>query len=182
MAGATDSRQFGFVTTANWHRLAAALSERGRSGTDVLVDCGRFGPATPMALLTAADLVLIAVRPRVRDWEVARCLTGQLRSVVEPDRLGLAVCATNPLGTMAVEQYLGLYAIVSLPDNRRVAMAFSDRTRRPVRFRRSRLVRRAVRTASLLHVVVNSHRPTVPPQVGTSTARHDQYHESKRSG
>jgi hypothetical protein len=179
MAGPTDSTQFRFVTTAAWHRLATALRELGQSGSDVLVDCGRFGPTTPMALLTAADLVLIALRPRLRDWGAARCLSGQLRSVIDTDRLGLAVCATTPLGTMAVEQYLGLYAIVALPENRGVAMTFSDGARRPVRFRRSRIVRTAVRTASLLHVVVNKHPPPVPPPAMTSAVRRC---ESKRSG
>jgi hypothetical protein len=181
MAGLADSTQLRFVPTAAWHRLAAALSDRGRSGSDVLVDCGRFGPATPMALLTAADLVLIAVRPRARDWGTARCLAGQLRSVIDPDRLGLAACATNPLGTMAVEQYLGLYAIVALPNNRGVAMAFSDGARRPMRFRRSRLVRTAIRTASLLHVAVNKHPPTASSPLGMSTSGHDRHYESKWS-
>jgi hypothetical protein len=180
LAGLTDSTQLRFVTTAAWHALAAALTDVGRSGPDVLVDCGRFGPATPMALLTAADLVLITVRPRARDRAAASSLAGQLRAVIDPDRLGLAVCATTPLGTMAVEQDLGLYAIVALPSSRKVAMAFSDGTRQPVRFRRSRLVRTAVRTASLLHVVVNTHPSKVP--IGTSTVRHDHQYESKWSG
>ncbi|HYS40000.1 MAG TPA: ParA family protein [Pseudonocardiaceae bacterium] len=182
MAGLTDSTQLRFITSAAWHRLANALSELSRSGSDVLVDCGRFGSTTPMPLLTAADLVLIAVRPRERDWGAARCLAGQLRSVTDADRLGLAVCATTPLGTMATEQYLGLYAIVALPNNRRVAMAFSDRRRRSVGFGRSRLVRTAARTASLLHVVVNKDQSTVPPQVGAARVFDGPQYESKWSG
>jgi hypothetical protein len=182
MAGPADPTQLRFVASAGWHRLATALSELSRSGHDVLVDCGRFGSGTPMALLTAADLVLIAVRPKAWDWGAARCLAGQLRSVIDPDRLGLAVCATTPLGTMAAEQYLGLYAIVALPSNRRVAMAFSDGVRRPVGFRRSRLVRTAARTASLLHVVVNARHPTVPAPVGTAKVFSGHQYESKSSG
>lgn len=153
--GFPDTTQLRFVTVDGWYRLADELSELSRSGTDVLVDCGRFGPTTPMALLRAADLVLIGVRPSLRDRGPARCLAGRLRSMVDPEKLGLAVLATTTLGTADVERHLGLYAMVSLPANRRVANAFSGGARRPVWSSRSRLVRTATHTASLMHVVLN---------------------------
>jgi cellulose biosynthesis protein BcsQ len=182
LAGLTDWTQLRFVTPADWHRLATALSEHSRSGSDVIVDCGRFGPATPMPMLTAADLVLIAVRPSLLDRNSARCLAGQLRSVIHPDKLGLAVCATTTLGTIEVEQHLGLYAMLALPDNRRVARTFSGGRRRPIRFRRSRLVRTATHSASLLHVVLNQQRSTVPAPQATAMAFDGNRYDAKSSG
>lgn len=182
LAGLTDWTQLRFVTPAVWHRLATALSEHSRSGSDVIVDCGRFGPATPMPLLRTADLVLIAVRPSLRDRSAARCLAGQLRSAIDPDRLGVAVCATNTLGTIEVEQHLGLYAMLALPDDRRVARTFSDGRRRPIRFRRSHLVRTATHSASLLHVVLNQERSAVSAPPATAMAFDGNRYDFKSNG
>lgn len=154
LAGLTDPAQIRFMDPAAWHRLAAAFSDLGRrqsSGADVLIDCGRFGPHTPIPLLCAADLVLVAARPQLRYTNAARCLTTQLRSIVDPARIALAACAASTFHTLEMERRIGIPVGVELPDDRRVASVFSDGGRRPVGFRRSRLVRTATRNALWLH-------------------------------
>lgn len=66
-----------------WSAVAGAL--RDVPGTDVLVDCGRVTPGTPvLPLLTAADAVVLCVRPMVEAYahlrERLRWLAGQLRA------------------------------------------------------------------------------------------------------
>jgi hypothetical protein len=164
MAGPADPAHLRFVDTAAWRRLATGLSGISRPqscGVDVLVDCGRFGPATPLALLCAADLVLIGVRPARRHAVAARCLATRLGSVLEPGRLGLAVCAASTLTTLDMERWVGLPAIVELPSDQRVARVFSDGARRPTGFHRSRLLRAAVRTSARLHRTLNESTPSV---------------------
>src|SRR6266702_2623784 len=173
------------IETANSGVSGPAKLDRHLQRVPGVPDCllmAGLTDSTQLRFITSAAWHRLANAPRERDWGAARCLAGQLRSVTDADRLGLAVCATTPLGTMATEQYLGLYAIVALPNNRRVAMAFSDRSRRSVGFGRSRLVRTAARTASLLHVVVNKDQSTVPPQVGAARVFDGPQYESKWSG
>jgi hypothetical protein len=182
LTGFADMTQLRFVTVDGWYRLADELSELSRSGTDVLVDCGRLGTTTPMPLLRAADLVLIAVRPNLRDRGPARSLVGRLRSMVDPEKLGLAVLATTRQGTADVERHLGLYAMVSLPANRRVAMSFSHGARRPVWSSRSRLVRTATHAASLMHVVLNQDRSTAATPADAVRSFDGNRYESKSNG
>jgi hypothetical protein len=154
LAGLADPAQIRFMEPAAWHRLAAAFADLGRHrprGADVLIDCGRFGPHTPLPLLCAADLVLIAARPQLRHTNAARCLISQLRSIVDPGRIALAACATSTFRTLEMERRIGIPAVVELPDDRRAARVFSDGVRRPVGLGRSRLVRAATRNALRLH-------------------------------
>jgi hypothetical protein len=162
LAGVQDAAAARFVEAAGWARLAAALANLARrgpgGGADVLVDCGRYGSDTPVPLLTAADLIVVAARPDERQAMAARCLAGRLRSVVGPDRLGLMACAASAFDTVRLEEQVGLYVVVALPRHRRVAGVFSDGARRPAGYHRSRLVRAAARAADLLHDTLNNDR------------------------
>ncbi len=65
-----------------WPTVAAGL--RDAAGVDVLVDCGRVTPGTPvLTVLTAADAVVLCVRPSVEAYahlrERLRWLAGPLR-------------------------------------------------------------------------------------------------------
>jgi cellulose biosynthesis protein BcsQ len=158
LAGLPDPARIQFVRGSAWHRLAHALAGISRpqpDGVDVIVDCGRFGPDTPLSVLSAADLVLVALRPQQRHVASAQHLVGRLGQMIGSDRLGLAVCATSPFRTIDAEQRIGVPAVVALPHDARCARVFSDGGRRPVGFRRSRLIRAATHTAQRLHDVLN---------------------------
>jgi hypothetical protein len=173
LAGLSDPTQLRFVSTRQWRRVAcslSALSRRRQNGVDVLVDCGRFGPNTPMSVVTAADLVLIAVRPQLRHMATTRSLAGRLHSIIEADRLGLAVCATSTLRTMDVERWTGLRAVVQFPNSPKTARVFSDGDRHLPRLNRSRLIRGAANAASRLHEILNDGQPTAATTGTTMTA------------
>jgi cellulose biosynthesis protein BcsQ len=159
LAGLIDPMHLSFVMS-EWHRLSSALADLSRpcKGVDVLVDCGRFSPDTPLSLLAAADLVLIAVRPGHREATAARYLLSQLRSIVPIEKLGLAVCATSTLRTLELEQQVGVCAALELPNDVRIAQVFSHGGHRPLRWHRSRLVRKAYDGATRLHVTLNEQR------------------------
>ena len=159
LAGLIDPTHLSFVMS-EWSRLSRALAEVSRPGrgVDVLVDCGRFGADTPLSVLAAADLVLIGVRPDRRQGVAARYLAGQLRPIVPVEKLGLVVCATSTLRTLELEQQVGVCADIELPNDARIAEVFANGGRRPLRWQRSRLVRKAHDTAARLHTVLNEQR------------------------
>jgi MinD-like ATPase involved in chromosome partitioning or flagellar assembly len=67
-----------------WPAVAAGL--RDSAGVDVLADCGRVTPGTPvLPVLTAADAVILCVRPAV---EAYAHLRERLRWLAGPLRLG----------------------------------------------------------------------------------------------
>jgi hypothetical protein len=89
---------------ASWPALAAALA--GTSEADVLVDCGRLGPDTPLPVLARADLVLLLVRPTLAGVAHLRAALGWLLPRLEPtpppaDRLGVVVRADPRHGESA---------------------------------------------------------------------------------
>lgn len=167
LAGVGDPTRAKLVPKPAWRRLAQALariSKPGSAGADVLVDCGRFGSDTPLTLLSAADLVVIVVRPKPTYTQATRGLVAQLRTVVEPDRLGLAVCRTSSAAIDETQQRIGVRVAAALPDDPRVARCYSDGHRPPLGLRHRRLFRAAVQTAARLHVALNSTgSPDVQP-------------------
>lgn len=158
LVGLRDAAQATSVTDAGWRRLADALVGLGGDTdqpADVLVDCGRFGAATPWPLLTAADLVLIGVRPVARHLLAARAVVEVLRERIARDRLGLAVCAATQAGTNEAQRVLAVHAGLTLPDDPGAARVFSDGAAAGRRLQRSALVVVAAKAARRLHVTLN---------------------------
>ncbi|MFC4004930.1 hypothetical protein ACFS2C_23440 [Prauserella oleivorans] len=160
LAGLASPAQNASVGAAGWHRLAQALTTTGPA-RDVLVDLGRYSPATPHALLQAADLVLLAVRPHARHVLAARPALAELARQLEPDRLGLAVCATTAAGSRDVRNALGFAVGLELPHDPRAAAVLSDGEYGGLPAARALLLRAARRTALRLHRTLNL-RPSPP--------------------
>lgn len=178
LVGLRERTQATSITEPGWRRLAGALVEVSRPGTDttdVLVDCGRIGAATPWPLLDSADLVLLAVRPYQRHIVSALPAVAVLRDRVHPQRLGLVVCATSRAAVGQTQRLLGLPTALALPDDSRTARTFSDGVDARRSVRRSALVRVAARTAHRLHYVLNSGPSEGPatrtPEAPVATAR-----------
>lgn len=163
LVGLRDSAQATAMTGAGWQRLATVLSGLGRS-SDVIVDCGRFGATTPWSLLTAADLVLLAVRPVQRHILAGRSTVGVLRERIPPTRLGLAIRAETRADASEARRVLGLPAGLVLREDSDAARVFSDGADFRGNLRRSPLVRVATQEAQRLHSVLNTTDDAAEPE------------------
>jgi len=76
---------------------AESVADRG---WDVLADCGRLAPCTPMGLLGAADLVLLVLRPRLAHVAHTRSRLSALRGQIANHSGGLppelSCCSSVP--------------------------------------------------------------------------------------
>jgi hypothetical protein len=151
LVGVTEPAQAGVVGAAGFQRLAAAVKAAAglSNACDALLDCGRFGSATPRPLLEAADLVVLAVRARHRSVMAARPVLRVLRQMIQPERLGLAVIAASPKAVDEVVEVLSVPVAVALPLDLVAAAAFSDAEAAVPR--RSPLVKAAAAAGRRLH-------------------------------
>ncbi|MFD8497746.1 hypothetical protein [Amycolatopsis sp. NPDC059657] len=149
LAGLQNPAQATAIGDPGWRHLAQALT--GHDETDVLVDAGRFSDQAPWPLLTAADLVLLIVRPHSRHLLAARSALEVLRARLARGRLGVGVCATTAAGSREVGRVLGAQVGLELPDDPRAAAIFSDGADAGEVPARSALVRTARRAAHRLH-------------------------------
>jgi hypothetical protein len=162
LLGLADPAQNTAVGPAGWQRLAEALTAAAAgpgSGSDAILDCGRFGPATPRVLLEVADLVLVAVRPLRRSVLATRPLVRLLSQLIAPDRVGLALVAATEPQAAEVAEVLGLPVGVRMPRDEVCAQALSDGT--AALPRKSPLLQAALATGTRLHHTLNH---TVPLQ------------------
>ncbi|WP_129668068.1 hypothetical protein [Phytoactinopolyspora endophytica] len=94
MAGVTRPEQMTGIGSA-WPALAHSLRS---AGADVLADCGRLTPGTPvMPVLSAADAVVFVVRPSV---EAYAHLRERLQWLSEPLQIGRS--GSVPVGVILV--------------------------------------------------------------------------------
>ena len=99
---------------------AESVADRG---WDVLADCGRLAPATPMGLLGAADLVLLVLRPRLAHVAHIRSRLSALRSQIAdhadgpPPELRLLLVGTSPYRSAEVATALDLPVAGVLADD-----------------------------------------------------------------
>ena len=173
LAGLDGPEQSRLVDMSDWRRLGRQLADLGGGGgrtADVLVDCGRWGADTPWPLLTAADLVLITVRPQRRYVLLACPFVTTLRKMIPVERLGLMMCGSTPLRTTETEHCLGLPAVAELPEDRHTARMFSDGGHSVLSWRPSRLLSAAGHAAEQLHSGARQGTP-LPPRLSTSAQR-----------
>nr|WP_052478326.1 hypothetical protein [Kibdelosporangium sp. MJ126-NF4]CEL17634.1 hypothetical protein [Kibdelosporangium sp. MJ126-NF4]CTQ91138.1 hypothetical protein [Kibdelosporangium sp. MJ126-NF4] len=163
LTGLAEPSQAASIGPSGWQRLANALEHLSKTHpatVDVIVDCGRFGTATPWPLLRAADIVLIAVRSERRSVLAARPLVRLLSANIPIDRLGLSVTAASYLGGAQAAEVLRLPIGLRMPVDPQCAEMFSDGS--TATRRRSALWRAADGEAKRLHHSLN-HSPVVPP-------------------
>jgi len=159
LAGVTTPSQVTGIGPV-WSALAGAL--RDVPGTDVLVDCGRITPGTPvLPLLMAADAVVLFARPTLEAYahlrERLRWLAGQLRTgEVGGVPLGVAVvtepgdtAATRDLDRLLQHSQLSVAVLGRVADDPKAADALAGRRSR--RLDRSMLFRSARELAGAVY-------------------------------
>ncbi len=143
--------------STNTARSAAA------AGWDVLADCGRLSPATPMGLLGAADLILLVLRPRLAHVAHTRSRLSALRSLIAdhadgpPPELKLLLVGTSPYPVAEVATALDLPVAGVLADDPPAAAVLAGLAGHRSRFERSPLMRTAHRVAADLHHAVHAN-------------------------
>ena len=125
LPGLTDPRQATGLASA-WPAVASTLVAQDM---DVLADCGRLdtGPGQPLAVLSAARLVAVVLRPTLRQVSAARPRIEILAELVGGTS-GIALLLTGPgsHSRREVAHALGLPVAVVLPDDARSAALLSD--------------------------------------------------------
>ena len=107
-----SAEQTGAALRAAASHLGAALAALPAA---VAVDVGRWRPGSPAAVLvSAADLVLVVMRPRLE--EVAHVLHAR-DALGEPERIGLVVSGCQPYSTRQVGEVTGLAVLASVDDD-----------------------------------------------------------------
>ncbi|TDD21645.1 hypothetical protein E1287_40440 [Actinomadura sp. KC06] len=137
------------LSAATWENLAAAFSALPFS---VLADTGPISPEQPFALLRAAELVVVVMRPTLAQIAAARPRVARLRQALGPTvPLGLCLIGERPYTVRDLRAELGEFALTAtLPIDPKAADVLShgggsDRARRRIEV--SPLMR-AARTAA----------------------------------
>jgi hypothetical protein len=125
LPGLTDPRQAAGLASA-WPAVAATLTAQH---ADVIADCGRLdaGAGQPLAVLSAARVVAIVLRPTLRQVWLARPRVEALRQLLGGGaRLGLLFTGPGTHSAREVAQSLDLPVLAALPDDARTAGLLSD--------------------------------------------------------
>lgn len=125
LPGLTDPRQSAGLAAA-WPGLASALAAQP---ADVIADCGRLdaSPDAPLAVLAAARLAVLVLRPSLRQVWAARSRVDMLASLLgDPARLALLLTGPGSYSRQEITQALGLPVTAVLPDDPRTAALLSD--------------------------------------------------------
>ncbi|MFV2179895.1 hypothetical protein ACFHW2_40395 [Actinomadura sp. LOL_016] len=121
-----------------WGPLAKAFTARDG---DVLADLGRVGGAeTPVALLEAADLVVMVLKPTLAQVDAATPRLEVLRGLV-PGRVALCLVPDGPYSAAEVERVLKLPVLGEPAFSPSDARVLSDGARPRMTFRTSLLMR-----------------------------------------
>ncbi|MFF1917063.1 hypothetical protein ACFVYE_37050 [Streptomyces sp. NPDC058239] len=149
LPGITDPAQAASLGSV-WNGLA--LMFRGIDadhGHDVLVDLGRRGAVGPSSVLAAqADAVLVVVRNTLRCLQASQGRVSALEEQVGD--VGLIVIDEGPYPAGEVQRVLQAPVVATLPYAPREARVLSDGADHPRHFAKSRLMKAARTTSTLL--------------------------------
>jgi hypothetical protein len=129
---------------------------------DVVCDCGRLDPASPvLSLFGSADLALLVVRGELADLDVL-VASMERRSLDRShlgDRLGLLLLASGPYGAAEVEEAVGVPVVGTLPFDPGGVQAIVSESPRPFALRSA--LPRAARTlaAAIVERLAINERP-----------------------
>jgi hypothetical protein len=126
LAGLSDPRQSAALAPA-WPVLAAMLAAQP---ADVLADCGRLDAGgAPEPVLTVASLVVLVLRPSLRQVSKARARVEMLTQLLgENGRLALLLVGEGTHSPREVSRALGVRVTATLPYDARAAAVLSDGT------------------------------------------------------
>lgn len=125
LPGLSDPFSSSELSAGTWDTVAAALSDLP---VDVLADAGPIGPEQPFALLRAAELVLVVMRPTLAQVAAAKPRLARLRQALGADApLGLCVIGDHPYTPRDIHTALGEFAVsLSLPLDEKAAAILSE--------------------------------------------------------
>lgn len=150
LAGVSRRTQAEAIGVEGWQRLANAARDLATGQADVLVDLGRWEPATPWPLLHASDLILLGLRPTLRHLRTAMPVIETLQRELPNQPVKAAVLASTRQRADNLSQALDLPVAMQLPDDRDSAFLLSDGlSPPPARVPRTRPLFAAARTAAL---------------------------------
>jgi hypothetical protein len=158
------------LSTATWENLAATFSALPFT---VLADVGPIGPQQPFALLRAADLVVVVMRPTLAQVAAAQPRLARLRNALGPTApVGLWLIGERPYTVSDIQAQLGEFALTFVvPTDTKAADVLSqgggsDWTRR--RIEASALMRaaRAAAHGALKFTSAQRRALTAPSSVG----------------
>ncbi len=124
LAGISDPRQAAALAPS-WPVLAAALAG---VTADVIADCGRLEPGSPVApVLAVCDLAVLVLRPSLRQVSRARARAEMLADMLGGrQRLALLIVGEGAHPAREVSRALGLPVAAVLPEDRKTAATLSD--------------------------------------------------------
>jgi hypothetical protein len=142
LPGLTDPRQAMGLAPA-WPAVAASLTAQR---ADVIADCGRLdaGAGQPMAVIGAAQIVALVLRPTLRQVWSARSRVEILTQLLDGrDRLVLLLTGPGTHAARDVAQALQVPVVAALPGDARTAALLSDGIGSRSRIRTAPLLRSA---------------------------------------
>ena len=178
LPGLLDPAHAAAVTPA-WATIAAAFRDLGDPPVcvDVLADCGRFGHDSPVDVIVGSDVLVVVLRPTLRQVQAVRFQLPSLRAAAArtgtPPEFGLLLVGDEPYGSDEVASALGVPVLATLADDPASASTLSDGAPRRRGFDRSPLIRTARNAAQRLARDADGpeREPQVPARPVSSGAR-----------
>ncbi|TDE32118.1 hypothetical protein [Actinomadura sp. 6K520] len=160
LPGPADPFQAQAITAVAWEKIAAVLA---RQTADVIADVGQVrAVGYPFAVLAAADLIVLVLRPTLRQVVAARPRVAAIRDALgRQAAIGLCLIGRGPHSVAEVRKVLGgdFAVVVQFPDDARSAARLSDGDPKRRRLTRSSdLLVQARTVARALRAAVD-HRP-----------------------
>jgi hypothetical protein len=125
LPGLTDPRQAAGLISA-WPAVTSTLTAHS---ADVIADCGRLdaGDGQPIAVLAAACVVAIVLRPTLRQVWCARARIDMLAQLHGGEgRLAIVLNGSGSHSARQVAAALGISVLAALPQDPRTACVLSD--------------------------------------------------------
>jgi hypothetical protein len=157
LPGLTDPRQAQGLASA-WPAIAATLTAQR---ADIIADCGRLdtGPSQPLAVLTAARVIGLVLRPTLRQVWSARPRVDMLAQISVGSRLALILTGPGTHPRREVARALGVPVAAVLADDARSAAMLSDGVGGQRQLTSAALLRSAKDAGKALR----DHRPIAAP-------------------
>jgi hypothetical protein len=163
------------LSAATWESVAATFSDLPFT---VLADAGPIGPEQPFALLRAAELVIVVMRPTLAQVAAAGPRLARLRQALgHTAALGLCVIGERPYTARDIRAQLGEFALTFvLPTDAKAAEVLSDGSGSDWTRRRIEMspLMRAARTASQTAARFTSGQRQVLAEPSPAGAREGQ--------
>jgi hypothetical protein len=153
------SAEQAFALGEFWDPLGSALTSM-EGMTDVIADCGRWGPQSALVdLLAHARLIVVVARPTL---EGVAHLQARLAATLVDVPTGVLLVGDHPYGAAEVEAAIGVRVLGVLADDERAAGLLSGRPGSARVLTHSPLIRSARLVAHRIAGVVATKRPDEP--------------------